>query len=355
MNIRDFAVCLSSIPGISSRTIIKLVELNKKTISGGKLFFPDDFVKKDVVRNVCCEKKILEIRGACEKINAEIIIYLDRGYSEILREIPDFPPVIYCVGDKSLLESRSISIVGSRRPSPYGIAHTKKIAGILSQYLTIVSGLALGIDGQAHKACLEAGGKTVAVLGTPIDRFYPAANMALAQKIIKSGGLIVSEYPPGFTTEKYNFPLRNRIIAGLSSATLVMEAARQSGSLITANLALEYNREVFALPGSVDSLLSRGTNELVKKGANILLDANDVLEALGMSPLSCMATRIEVSKEERMVLDTLAGGGLAFDKIQNVTKIDVATLSAIMTGLEIKGCILRKASGEYVLLTENIY
>lgn len=354
MDIKDFIIALSTSVSLSAKSITRLSELNKATISKTKIRFPLDFAYKDQVLELVSGQVAGKIREICAKHRIIIITYLDKDYPPLLKEIPDFPPVLYVLGNSSLLSDKmNVAVVGSRRPSGYGLAQTTRFVRELSAHLTIVSGLALGIDGQAHKVCLESSGKTIAVLGSAIDRIYPVSNEPLAKRIIESRGAIVSEYPPGFPTQVYNFPLRNRIIAGLSKAVLVMEAASSSGSLITASLATEYNREVFALPGSVESLLSRGTNEIIRQGANILLDSEAVLQVYGISREKRIARNLKnLDSNSEKIVKILADGAMGFDKIQNLTKIDVATLNALLVNLEIDRMVSRKVSGEYVLLTE---
>ncbi|MGH8552168.1 MAG: DNA-processing protein DprA, partial [Methylococcales bacterium] len=204
----------------------------------------------------------------------------DPRYPSRLKEIAVPPPVLFVTGEVSLLSTPQLAIVGSRNPSPSGIDIARDFAANLcGSGLTITSGMALGIDGAAHEGCLAAGGKTIAVLGTGPDRVYPARHKQLAWKIAERGCL-VTEFPPGTRPKASNFPRRNRVISGLSLGVLVVEAAIESGSLITARLALEQGREVFAIPGFIHNPLARGCNALIKKGAKLVESVHDILEEL---------------------------------------------------------------------------
>lgn len=205
-------------------------------------------------------------------------------YPELLKEIYDSPANIYARGNENILNKSGIAVVGTRKPSPYGEKSVKFLVKELVQKgFVIVSGLALGIDTVAHQTAIENGGLTIAVLGSSIDdeSIYPKENIKLADDIIKSGGAVISEYEPPFGAKKHTFPQRNRIVSGLSEATIVIEAPVKSGALITARLALEQNREVFALPGEIFSKNSVGTNNLIKQGAQLITSSKEIIEALG--------------------------------------------------------------------------
>ncbi|MGB5231889.1 MAG: DNA-processing protein DprA [Desulfoprunum sp.] len=206
----------------------------------------------------------------------------DPAYPELLRQIADPPPVLFVRGRKELLHRSCLAIVGSRASTAYGRRTARSLAADLAPSLTIVSGMALGIDAEAHAGALSAGGETIAVLGCGLDVIYPIQNRRLYEQIGQSG-LLVTEYPLGTTPEGFRFPARNRIIAGLSLGVLVVEAAKKSGSLITAQMALESGREVFAVPGQVDSFKSEGTHWLLKEGAKLVQSARDVLEELDLA------------------------------------------------------------------------
>ncbi|GMR03895.1 MAG: DNA-processing protein DprA [Gammaproteobacteria bacterium] len=216
-----------------------------------------------------------------EQDRHHLMTWLDPDYPPLLREIPDPPVMLYVHGDRSLVSCPQLAIVGSRNPTPVGAENAQAFAeALVGAGLTITSGLALGIDGTAHRGALAAHGTTLAVVGTGLDRVYPARHRELAHQIVERGAL-VSEFPFGTPPRAENFPIRNRLISGLSLGTLVVEAAMQSGSLITARLAAEQGREVFAIPGSIHSPLSRGCHILIRQGAKLVETAQDIVEELG--------------------------------------------------------------------------
>ncbi|KAA1174493.1 DNA-protecting protein DprA [Marinobacter salinexigens] len=217
----------------------------------------------------------------CERLGIGIITWPDRRYPEALRHVHDAPLVLYTRGDQSLIQLDQIGMVGSRNATRAGLDHARRFAAELSSRdLLVTSGLALGIDGAAHAGALDSGYPTVAVIGCGLDRIYPAQHQRLGERVIEHG-LLVSEYPPGTPARASHFPQRNRIISGLSRGVLVVEAGLKSGSLITARMALEQGREVFAIPGSVHSPVARGCHHLIKQGARLVETVDDILEELG--------------------------------------------------------------------------
>ena len=213
---------------------------------------------------------------------AEIVAYEDPFYPQLLKQLIDPPPVLYVLGRKELLLTQAVAMVGSRAATTYGQRVAFSFAGSLADMgLTVVSGLALGIDAQSHAGALSRGGNTIAVLGCGLDVVYPRQNNSLYKRVAKHG-LLVSEYPSGTRPEGFRFPARNRIIAGLSRGVVVVEAARKSGSLITAQMALDNNREVFAVPGQVDSFKSEGAHYLLQQGAKLVQRVEDIVEELGV-------------------------------------------------------------------------
>lgn len=203
---------------------------------------------------------------------------LDDYYPELLREIYEAPPILFCKGDIDLLQKQAIAIVGTRQMSEYGRKACRKIASELSEHqLVIVSGMAVGIDTTAHKAALQKSGATIAVLGSGVNNIYPLKNQLLANDIAQDG-LLLSEYLPDEEARRWHFPERNRIISGLSMGTVIIEAAERSGSLITADMALEQNRQVFAVPGNIFIDTWKGTNYLIQEGAKLVMNANNIIE-----------------------------------------------------------------------------
>jgi DNA processing protein len=285
-----------------------------------------------------------------EKKGIALLLRDDAAYPPYLREIFDPPPVLMCAGRSEVLGRPGVSIVGSRRPSPYGRAVAERLGRDLAERgLIVTSGLALGIDAAAHWGALR-GGRTVGVLGSGLDVPYPKENKKLMDKIVDGGGAVVSEYPLGAKPLAFHFPLRNRIISGLSLALVVVEATRKSGSLISARLALEQNREVMAVPGSVSSELSAGTHGLIQAGAKLVQDWTDV--AAELPPplrdelLAQSAGRGEVrpapDAEGARILALLREDGLTdIDELGERSGRSISELLAALLDLELKGWILQ--------------
>ncbi len=271
----------------------------------------------------------------------------EAGVRWLARSDPEFPPLLRAihdppaglfvrgVGEIELLGRAAVGVVGARSCSPYG-AQVARMLGreLAAAGLVVVSGLARGVDGEAHRGALEAGGTTVAVLGCGIDRDYPASHAELAARI-RATGLAVSEYAPGVGPAPWRFPARNRIIAGLCAVTVVVEARERSGALITADLALEEGREVLAVPGEITSALSRGTNDLLRLGATPLTSTSDVLELFGLSPSAAQA--VELSEVADTVLVRLRDGPASADELARVTGLAAGALASALTELELAG------------------
>ncbi len=235
-----------------------------------------------------------------ETADHHVIPITSADYPERLKELHDAPILLYVMGDKEILRTPQLAVVGSRKPTPSAARTAREFAHSLSQSgITITSGLALGIDAQAHKGCLDCDGLTIAVAATGLDRVYPAKHRKLAHRIVENGA-IVSEFALGTATKAANFPKRNRIISGLSMGTLVVEAAIRSGSLTTARHATEQCREVLAIPGSIHNPLARGCHQLIRQGAKLVETADDILEELG----SQVSEYIELSRTEEKVAPT---------------------------------------------------
>lgn len=278
----------------------------------------------------------------------------DERYPKSLREIDDSPFLLYCLGEYKKEDSIAVAIVGSRRMSDYGRKVTSQIARELSSAgVTVVSGFARGIDTIAHKSALEAGGRTVAILGSGIDIIYPSENKALFDKIIKSG-CVMSEFSPNTPPDKFNFPKRNRIISGISLGVLVVEATMNSGSLITAQYALEQNKEVFAVPGNITNALSQGTNSLIKKGAKLIQRTEDIIEELlpqlkGMIKDNKSSTdRLEINHKEDAILKNLEDEPMHIDDIVRKTGLPPEELLTTLLGLELKGLIRQKEGKRFL-------
>ncbi len=281
-----------------------------------------------------------------EKIGARLITISDSSYPMDLKQIHDPPPLLYLKGNDLPLNKTMIAVVGSRNPSHYGLKVTEEICqGLAMLDIAIVSGMAKGIDAAAHWGCLRRKGSTVAVLGSGINVIYPSSNDKLYHYIVENGS-VITEFPLGTPPEGRNFPIRNRIISGLSKGVVVVEASRRSGSLITASLALEQGREVFAVPGSIESFKSTGTHLLIKQGAKLVENADDILQELGSSfpssgdgPPPKKAALPPLEEDERGIFDILSNYPLHIDQIARSSKLDSAKVASILTGLELKGVI----------------
>jgi DNA processing protein len=283
-----------------------------------------------------------------------LLTLADPGYPAALAQIPDPPPLLYLKGRPQLLATPMLAIVGSRNASLQGKANAEVFAHALSRAgLTIVSGLALGIDAAAHLGALDGGGATVAVIGTGADIVYPARNHALAHRIAEEG-CIVSEYALGTPPLSHNFPRRNRIISGLSAGVLVIEAAAQSGSLITAQLAASQGRDVFAIPGSIHSALAKGCHKLIKEGAKLVESAADVLEELRMSPLATAThatpaefatTSAAISAAGHALLAAMAHEPVGADALARLVEAEPGQLSLLLLELELCGQVERLPGG----------
>jgi len=317
--------------GLDSRSVDAVVALRPRT-------------------SVDAEMQKLERHG----VNA--LICEDANYPSRLKEIYDYPPVLYVRGSLPAEDEPCLAIVGTRRPTVYGRQVTEEIVADLTRSgITIISGLARGIDSVAHRAALDAGGKTVAVFGSGLDIVYPGENAKLAQAIVEHGAL-VSEYPLGVKPKAENFPLRNRIMSGLSLGVLVVEAGERSGALITARQALEQNREVFAIPGSILSPASQGTNRLIQEGAKLVRNYVDILQELNLTMVVQQAEIREFSPAneiESAILKQLSSEPGHIDEICRRSGLTMPEVSSTLAMLELKGIARQVGNMNYVLTRRN--
>lgn len=311
--------------------------------------FPDN-----LKANFKIAKKDLDPQKYWEKlqkagINVRTIFSDD--YPASLREITGAPMIIYYKGilDGDLLDN-CFGVVGTRKPTGYGRIVTEKLTKELVEAgLVIVSGLARGVDTIAHTATISAGGKTIAVLGGGLFKIFPAENLGLAERIVDGHGAILTEFPPNYPHLAGNFPARNRIIAGLSKGVLVTEAAEDSGSLITARLAIEQGREVFAVPGPITSSMSEGTSVLLKDGAKLVSSAKDILEELGVkSSPTIKVADLNLSSEESEILELIKDESKHVDEIARELKKKISDVSSILLKLEILGVVKNLGVGNYI-------
>lgn len=262
----------------------------------------------------------------------------DEEYPDILKRIPEPPQKLYYIGDLSLLKTDHIvAIVGSRKASQYGINIAFNIARDLARKnVVIVSGMAQGIDSTAHRGCLYENGKTIAVLGTGVDKCFPSGNKDL-KKAIEEKGLVISEFEDGFSGSKYSFPLRNRIISGLSKVTIIVEAGLKSGALITADIAMNQGKTVYSVPGNINNAFSLGTNKLIQDGAQIFMNVNQVLNDIGIYEIDLSE---HLYGDERKIYSVLKNNGeIAIETMVELLKIDRDRLYTAMVNLEMKGII----------------
>ncbi len=300
------------------------------------------FVNKSKLNPDECLKSALNLKGV------GILTYNDEKYPPLLKEIPDFPLSLYYLGDlENMNYNNMLSIVGSRHAtnSAKG-ALNSIISGLNNSDITIVSGLAYGIDSTAHEAALDNNLKTIAVIGTGLDKQYPSSNKKLYRDILDSGNVIFSEYHLGIEAKPYNFPLRNRIVVGMSEGTLVAEAQTKSGAMISANLTIDYNRELMCIPGNVLNPNTSGIYQLIKNGAGIVTSTDDLLNNLGWDIIH-NETQDDLSNDvQKNILDIISYGEASFDEIAKQSKLDTSTLMVVLTELELKG-LIKQSNNKY--------
>lgn len=295
---------------------------------------------------------VVQAKAAAEAVGASVVTIDDERYPPLLREIYDPPPLLYTRGDTASLLLPQLAVVGSRRASPAGLRLAQNLCGELTRAgLNICSGLALGIDGAAHRGAIAAGGKSVAVMATGIDAVYPQRHRSLAAELEQSGCL-VTEFPPGTTPARYNFPKRNRIISGLSLGVLVVEAALPSGSLITAGTGMEQGREVFAMPWSMLHEGGRGCLQLIRDGAKMVLHVDDILEELGPMytvhqghAATVSGDRETVSANTSWLLPLVGFEVASLDELVRRSARPVAQVLGELSALELTGQVVRTAGG----------
>jgi DNA processing protein len=293
--------------------------------------------------------KRIQSKGIC------ILTWEDETYPRRLKEIEQPPPVLYLRGSLLPADEWAVAIVGTRRITAYGRQVTEEIATTLARSgVTIVSGLARGVDSVAHKAALDAGGRTIAVLGSGVDVIYPSEHRALAERMVASGALL-SDYAPGTAPDGVNFPPRNRIISGLSLAVVVVEAGQQSGALITAEFAAEQGRDVFAVPGNINAPQSVGCNALIQQGARPLLQAGDILEALDLTMVQehrSARSVLPADATEQQVLEVVGQQPLHIDEIRLQINLPMEQVTAALAMMELKGMVRAVGGMRYVAVRE---
>ena len=350
-------VLLSMVEGIGARTYQRLLETFGSTSAILDASRSDlsrfEFLKHDTLGQLTTARNRLDpthIVELCEQDHIDILSLNDERYPQQLRTIADPPPILYVKGTLLPSDSFSIAVIGTRRCTRYGERQTERLTSALVQHgFTIISGLAIGIDGIAHRAALQSGGRTVAVLGSGLHRLYPSEHEPLAEKIIESGGCVMSEYPPLHPSAKWTFPQRNRIVSGLSLGVLVVEAPLRSGAMISARLAGEQGRDIFAVPGSIESLASGGCNQLIRDGAYITESADDILNVLGPMRQPVLLPGLEMSMRhpnevslndvEHRVLQHVDTVETSLESIVSATDLEPQQVLAALAVLEQKHII----------------
>ncbi len=344
-------LALSEVRGLGLKSANKLL----KSFSIAELFCNDAQHLRDIGLATDTIEKLISI--SLDKVKQRLCRYRDSGiniismaspfYPSLLCELPDPPLLLFCRGDVTLLEQQQVAIVGSRGASVGGKQQAFRLASELcSSGLVITSGLAIGIDTQAHLGALSQSGATIAVLGTGVDICYPKRNQSVWERIVEQG-LLVSEFMPSTAAKAQNFPRRNRIIAGLSLATVVVEAEQKSGSLITAELAMDYNREVMAVPGAVNNPYTRGCHALIKQGAALVENSEDVLNELGCSVQKGLYINKQAEQKEgdKPLLRHIGFEPTSIDDIAISSNIPIAQLLTLLIDLELEGLIMSTSGG----------
>lgn len=357
----EWLVALHHVPGVGWHTIKKIkaicgtfdqlpARLNERASELASLRVP----WRELAEQLQSDETKQTLRRLREK-NIRIMTVLDEHYPVLLKEIAQPPWVLYVLGSVSLLKDpAAIAIVGTRRPTPYGKKVAHRLAyGLAERRFTVVSGMALGIDAEAHKGALAAGGRTVAVLGCGVDVIYPKSNRPLYRELIHSGA-VISEFPPGTAPRPGHFPQRNRIISGLSRGTVVVEAQEKSGSLITADMSVDQNRDVFAVPGPITSSRSVGTNRLIQQGAVCVTSVEDILAeypdmaAKTNQPVQTAAAHAQLTMEEAAVLEHLEAEPVHLDELCSLTSLSVTELHPVLLSLQVKRLIKQLPGQQFV-------
>lgn len=366
-NLKEW-VWLANLKGIITRKKIELLQMFK---SPRQVFEADEIalaqtgiLSKDNITAIVSKQAKDSAESVMQELEAkhiDVVTLEDDSYPYLLKNICD-PPVCLYVKGKLLPEEPMVAVVGSRKASGYGLSSAKKISAELSGYnICVISGMARGIDTAAHQGALSMGGRTIAVFGCGLDIVYPPENKKLMERILEKG-VVLSEYPPGVQPAPHHFPIRNRIVSGMSVGVLVVEASEKSGSLITAQLALEQGRDVYALPGNVISINSKGTNKLIQDGAKLVTSVQDIVEEIYWfrnfedKPVLDLDSYREKKKflagleqDEKNVYETLSVEALQIDEIQKKLSLDMPVLHRVLLSLEMKGLIRRESGGKYII------
>lgn len=357
MNEKAFWIAFNQVPGIGPARLAALIDVCGSVEAAWKApiqRLKEAGLDRRSLESVLATRRSLDLEAAWQRVvqsGARVYTWNDDDYPENLRQVPLSPPVIFVQGELVEEDRLAVALVGTRQASAYGREVARGLASELAHNgVTVVSGLALGIDATAHEAAIEAGGRTLAVLGSGVDQIYPAKNRKMALAMIQQGALI-SEYPLGTRPEASNFPPRNRIISGLSLAIVVVEAGQRSGALITAKFAAEQGRDVFAVPGSILQPSSAGCNALIQDGALPLLSINDLLEQLHLERAAVQREArqtIAADPTERLLLEHLSSEPVHLDDIVRLASMPAAQVSGLLAMMELKGLVRQSGSMRYV-------
>lgn len=311
------------------------------------------------IQNLQETRTAVDLDRAWEQVQTadiHLLTWESPDYPPYLKEIPAPPPLLYVQGELREADRWAVAVVGTRRLTSYGRQVTQDlVAGLVRHNITVVSGLARGIDAVAHKTAVEMGGRTIAVLGSGLDAIYPAEHRQLAQSIINGHGALISEYGLGVQPEAKNFPPRNRIISGLSLGVLIVEAAERSGALITANFAAEQNRDVFAVPGNINSPASKGPNQLIQQGARLVTGIEDILEELNIYMVAehtAVQMALPETAEEIALYAHLSSQPVHIDDLSRVSGLPTGMVSSTLTIMELKGMVRQVGGMNYILCRE---
>ena len=383
MNESEAWIWMSLISGMSATKVTRLLDKYHSVCAISQLSEID--LKECLTQNILTNQNIIDILDSKNRVRAKytyeelyrknigIINYKDNAYPYLLKQIYNPPVLLYYKGQCNF-NSNTIAVVGSRRTTKYGSNTAKKICYQLGlRGINIVSGMATGIDSFAHQGCIDANGFTIAVLACGVDQPYPASNTKLYKDILENSGLIISEYPPGALPLKHHFPLRNRIISGLSQGVLVVEAAKKSGSLITATYALEQGREVFAVPGNIDAFLSEGTNQLIRDGAKMVSSVEDITSEFSLYCRNDVACNTEsqnhnnvdmeqnifklfrgLSTNEIRLVKSMVNGFNMLEELIEVSNLTSQEVIMLLFMLEMKGVVEKEPGNIYKVIYSAI-
>ena len=347
-------IALQMMPGIGSVTLGRLIE-HFGSAEGVLEARPEEFSRvsqltskvREALARGPDEQAVRHVINVIEDMGAWAITSLDKDYPSLLNEITNPPPLLYGIGDPASLKKESVAIVGSRMASSYGISVARELSsGLVQHGYTVVSGLAIGIDSASHEAAVRSGGTTIAVMGCGIDRPYPRQNIGLFHRIAEHGA-VITEFPPGTPPEAQNFPIRNRIISGLSQGVVVVEASMKSGSLITASCALDQGRDLMVVPGSIYSYRSKGSHWLIKQGARLVDSVSDIIDELGIEiqrtsaviQPSVFKKEPQLSPEEQRIFDKLEPYPQHIDDIAHTCGWSIGKVSGLLVQMELKDLI----------------